>query len=366
MPKPKLSPSKSARIKREVSRTAPAETGRPTLAEVLNGLSDFAQTLGESEATLLQLDEVLKSVGADPTNVSHLEAKKTVITKGAGAQMSAKQAERVAEVTADRDEQGADAPMLPLPSNVMALPSADRREKLRIIEALLFAAKEPLKEKELALHFGADEDIRALLEELQGLYGGRGVNLVRVAGKWAFRTADDLSYLLERQAVAQRRLSRAALETLAIIAYHQPVTRAEIEEIRGVSTSKGTLDVLLETGWVKLRGRRRAPGRPVTYGTTDDFLEHFGFEQIQDLPGLRELKGAGLLDSNLPPGFSMPSPDDSSELREDEDPLEDEEPLGMNDDDVLAEDDSEDEVALAEDNGAVADDETAEPERQND
>jgi len=150
---------------------------------------------------------------------------------------------------------------------------------------------------------------------------------VRVAGKWAFRTADDLAFLLERQAVEQRRLSRAALETLAIIAYHQPVTRAEIEEIRGVSTSKGTLDVLLETGWIKLRGRRRAPGRPVTYGTTEAFLAHFGFDQISDLPGLNELKGAGLLDSTLPAGFSMPNPNDAPDLREDEDPLEDE-PLG--------------------------------------
>jgi segregation and condensation protein B len=149
---------------------------------------------------------------------------------------------------------------------------------------------------------------------------------VRVAGKWAFRTADDLSFLLEKQAVEQRRLSRAALETLAIIAYHQPVTRAEIEEIRGVSTSKGTIDVLLETGWIKLRGRRRAPGRPVTYGTTESFLEHFGFDQIQDLPGLNELRGAGLLDSSLPPGFSMPNPDDAPTLRDDEEPLEDETP----------------------------------------
>jgi segregation and condensation protein B len=197
---------------------------------------------------------------------------------------------------------------------------------------LLFAAPEPLKETELAQHFGEGEDVKALLEELQGLYAGRGVNLVRIAGKWAFRTADDLSFLLERQAIEQRRLSRAALETLAIIAYHQPVTRAEIEEIRGVSTSKGTIDVLLETGWIKLRGRRRAPGRPVTYGTTEAFLEHFGFEQIQDLPGLAELKGAGLLDSNLPPGFSMPSPDDAPDLREDEEPLE-EEPLGAGEDD---------------------------------
>jgi segregation and condensation protein B len=221
---------------------------------------------------------------------------------------------------------------LPLPSNVIALQSTDRREKLRIVEALLFAAAEPLDEKALAAHFVEGEDVKALLEELQGLYAGRGVNLVRIAGKWAFRTADDLSFLLEKQAVEQRRLSRAALETLAIIAYHQPVTRAEIEEIRGVSTSKGTIDVLMETGWIKMRGRRRAPGRPVTYGTTEAFLTHFGFDSIQDLPGLTELKGAGLLDSNLPPGFAMPSPDDAPELRDDEDPLEDE-PLGEGEDD---------------------------------
>jgi len=215
--------------------------------------------------------------------------------------------------------------LLPFPSkNVMALPSADRREKLRILEALLFASPEPLDQAALAQHFGQGEDVAALLEELQGLYAGRGVNLVRVAGKWAFRTAEDLAFLLERQAVEQRRLSRAALETLAIIAYHQPVTRAEIEEIRGVSTSKGTLDVLLETGWIKLRARRRAPGRPVTYGTTEQFLAHFGFDSIQDLPGLAELKGAGLLDSTLPPGFSMPNPNDAPDLREDEEPLEDE------------------------------------------
>jgi segregation and condensation protein B len=204
------------------------------------------------------------------------------------------------------------------------LPSADWREKLRILEALLFAASEPLDESALKQHFATEEDVVALLEELQGLYAGRGVNLVRVAGKWAFRTAEDLAFLLERQTVEQRRLSRAALETLAIIAYHQPVTRAEIEEIRGVSTSKGTLDVLLETAWIKMRGRRRAPGRPITYGTTASFLEHFGFDCIQDLPGLGELKGAGLLDSTLPPGFSLPNPDDASDLREDEEPLEDE------------------------------------------
>ncbi len=180
----------------------------------------------------------------------------------------------------DEMERGRSRPRLPLPlpSNVIALQSTDRREKLRIVEALLFAAAEPLDEAVLARQFVEGEDVRALLEELQSSYAARGVNLVRVAGKWAFRTADDLSFLLEKQAVEQRRLSRAALETLAIIAYHQPVTRAEIEEIRGVSTSKGTIDVLLETGWIKLRGRRRAPGRPVTYGTTESFLTHFGFD----------------------------------------------------------------------------------------
>ena len=200
---------------------------------------------------------------------------------------------------------------LPLPSNVIALQSTDRREKLRIVEALLFAAAEPLDEQALARHFMEGEDIKALLDELQSLYAGRGVNLVRVAGKWAFRTAEDLSFLLEKQAVEQ-------------------VTRAEIEEIRGVSTSKGTIDVLLETDWIKLRGRRRAPGRPVTYGTTEAFLSHFGFDSIGDLPGLNELKGAGLLDSNLPPGFSMPNPDDAPDLHDDEEPLEDE-PLGDGD-----------------------------------
>jgi segregation and condensation protein B len=233
----------------------------------------------------------------------------------------------------DETERGANRPRLalPLPSNVIRLQSTDRREKLRIVEALLFAADAPLDEAQLAQYFAEGEDVRALLEELQSAYATRGVNLVRVAGKWAFRTADDLSFLLEKQAVEQRRLSRAALETLAIIAYHQPVTRAEIEEIRGVSTSKGTIDVLLETGWIKLRGRRRAPGRPVTYGTTETFLTHFGFDSIQDLPGLSELKGAGLLDSNLPPGFSLPNPDDAPELRDDEEPLEDE-PLGEGED----------------------------------
>ena len=211
----------------------------------------------------------------------------------------------------------------PMGANVAALPSADRREKLRILEALLFAASEPLDEQHLAGHLKAGGDVKALLDELKGFYAGRGINLVRIAGKWAFRTAEDLSWLLERHAVEERRLSKAALETLAIVAYHQPVTRAEIEEIRGVETSKGTLDILLETGWVRPRGRRRAPGKPLTYGTTDAFLAHFSLDSVKDLPGLAELKGAGLLDANLPPGFTVPSPTDVARLMPDELPLED-------------------------------------------
>lgn len=205
-------------------------------------------------------------------------------------------------------------------------PPADARpEELRLLEALLFASTEPLDEKTLAGRLPSGLDLRALLRRLQEEYATRGVNLVRINGKWTFRTAGDLSWLLTRETVETRKLSRAAIETLAIVAYHQPVTRAEIEEIRGISTSKGTLDVLLETGWARLRGRRKAPGRPVTYGTTEAFLSHFGLEALGDLPGLDELKGSGLLDNRLPPGFAVPLPTDDPALRDDEDPLEPEE-----------------------------------------
>ncbi|MBO0346268.1 SMC-Scp complex subunit ScpB [Roseibium limicola] len=191
-----------------------------------------------------------------------------------------------------------------------------------MVEALLFASAEPLSVEELRERLPSRADVPGALSELQRFYRTRGVNLLRVADKWAFRTAEDLSFLMHRNRSEQRKLSRAALETLAIIAYHQPVTRAEIEEIRGVSTSKGTLDVLLETGWVRMRGRRRTPGRPVTYGTTGAFLEQFGLETVKDLPGLEELKGAGLLDSAIPADFFVPMPEDSADLREEEDPLE--------------------------------------------
>jgi segregation and condensation protein B len=200
--------------------------------------------------------------------------------------------------------------------------SETRPEELRLLEALLFASAEPLDEKTLGARLPQGVDVKATLQQLQAEYAPRGVNLVRVAAKWSFRTATDLSWLLTKDSVVPRKLSRAAIETLAIVAYHQPVTRAEVEEIRGISASKGTLDVLLETGWVRPRGRRKAPGRPVTYGTTEAFLSHFGLDALDHLPGLDELKGSGLLDGRLPPGFAVPMPSDDPALRDDEDPLE--------------------------------------------
>jgi len=197
-----------------------------------------------------------------------------------------------------------------------------RPDELRLLEALLFAASEPLDEKTLARHLPEGAALRAALKRLQVEYAPRGVNLVKIGNRWTFRTANDLAWLLTHKAVEPKKLSRAAVETLAIIAYHQPVTRAEIEEVRGVSTAKGTLDVLLQTGWVRPRGRRKAPGRPLTYGTTTEFLSHFGLEALGDLPGLDDLKGSGLFDGTLPADFSVPEPSDDPALRADEDPLE--------------------------------------------
>jgi segregation and condensation protein B len=197
-------------------------------------------------------------------------------------------------------------------------------EAVRMAEAIVFASAEPVSDKALAERLPGETDVVAVMAELQSVYEKRGVNLVRVGDAWAFRTAADLSFLMSRESVQQKKLSRAALEVLAIIAYHQPVTRAEMEEIRGVETAKGTLDVLMETGWIKIRGRRKTPGRPVTYGTTNAFLDHFGLEEIRDLPGMDELKGAGLLSARMPSNFSVPMPPaNTDELTEDEDPLTD-------------------------------------------
>lgn len=213
---------------------------------------------------------------------------------------------------------------------------------LRLLEALLFAASEPIDIETLRERMTDDVDVGALLARLTRDYAGRGINLVTVAGRWRFQTAPDLAGHLVDIKEAPRKLSRAALETLAIIAYHQPVTRAEIEDVRGVAVSKGTIDVLMELGWVRLRGRRRTPGRPVTYGTTEAFLAHFNLEQITDLPGREDLKAAGLLDPRLPKDFEMPTPMAPDDLRIDEDPLDDEDDQPEFFEDFIGDDDGQD------------------------
>lgn len=197
--------------------------------------------------------------------------------------------------------------------------------QLRILEAMLFAAAEPVDEKALRDRMPDGADVKALLEELRGIYANRGVHLLPIGKGWAFRTAEDLASYLRIENVVARRMSRAAVETLAIIAYHQPITRAEIEEMRGVALSRGTLDLLLEVGWIRPRGRRRTAGRPVTWGTSESFLDHFGLEGADALPGVDELRAAGLLDRK--PGFGPLSAlrehaeedeEDEAELTEDE------------------------------------------------
>ena len=196
----------------------------------------------------------------------------------------------------------------------------DEAEMERRVEALLFAAAAPLSAYEIARRLPQGADVGRAISGLRARYEGRGVELECVADRWRFRTAVDLAFIMTEEREEPRRLSKAALETLAIIAYHQPVTRAEIESVRGVSISRGTLDLLLEMGFVRLRGRRRTPGRPVTYATADRFLEHFGLASIYDLPGVAEMRAAGLLDLSLPVGFEVPDP--SRGMNDDEDPIE--------------------------------------------
>jgi segregation and condensation protein B len=188
----------------------------------------------------------------------------------------------------------------------------------RSVEALLFAAAEPLSASDLARRLPDGADVARALMALKQRYVGRGIELACVADRWRFQTAQDLSYLMTEERQEPRRLSRAAQETLAIIAYHQPVTRAEIEQIRGVQASRGTLDVLLELGMVRLRGRRRSPGRPVTYATSDLFLEHYGLASLADLPGAADMKALGLLGMDLPQDFHVPDPTGGGD---DDDPL---------------------------------------------
>ena len=200
----------------------------------------------------------------------------------------------------------------------------DSSSSLRLLEALIFASAEPLDEARLAERLPEGEDVADRLGELAALYENRGVNLVRVGRKWAFRTAPDLAPRLRVEKVVPRRLSRAAIETLAIIAYHQPITRAEIEEVRGVRLSKGTLDLLFKTGWVAPKGRRRVPGRPTTWGTTNRFLDHFGLAALGDLPGADELKAAGLLDP-VAPTIPFAAPKNEAETDPDHEPDHDDE-----------------------------------------
>ncbi len=184
------------------------------------------------------------------------------------------------------------------PKDVVPVDAETWQRYRRLVEALLFASAEPMTERMLANRLPEDADVKGLLKDLKETYAARGVNLMRAGVSWAFRTAPDLSEFLNKEVEVARKLSRAAIETLAIIAYHQPVTRAEIEEIRGVGISKGTVDVLLENEWIRPRGRRQTPGRPLQWGTTDAFLDHFGLETLRDLPGTEELKAAGLLDAS--------------------------------------------------------------------
>ena len=177
----------------------------------------------------------------------------------------------------------------------------DSNNQLRLVEAILFASSDPVDKKTLSEKLPNDADIDDLISKLEDLYEGRGLELKKVGSKYIFKTSSDLSFIMQKESSSQRKLSRAAIETLAIIAYHQPTTRAEIEEIRGVSVSPGTIDTLMQMNWIKIKGRRKVPGNPLAYGTTEEFLVHFDLECIKDLPDMHELKSMGLLDNNLPP-----------------------------------------------------------------
>ena len=214
---------------------------------------------------------------------------------------------------AEDDQMGTDA--------LDALRERALLEAERIAEALIFASSDPVAEVLIAGKLPEGAPVGVVISRLAESYAHRGVNLVRVGDAWAFRTAADLGFLIRQEETEIKKLSRAGLEVLSTIAYHQPVTRAEIEYVRGVATSKGTLDVLMETGWVRMRGRRRSPGRPVTYGTTPAFLDHFGLEDLRDLPGMDELKGAGLLSGRVPSNFQPPIPPANDDLIDDEDPI---------------------------------------------
>jgi len=246
---------------------------------------------------------------------------------------------------------------------------SDESQLIRMAEALLFAAVEPLDEASLVARLPDGTDVAALMADLTEIYAERGIVLKQVAGGWAFRTAPDLAFLMEREKTVQRRLSRAAVETLSIIAYHQPITRAEIEEVRGVGLSKGTLDVLMESGWVRLRGRKPTPGRPLTYGTTQEFLEDFGLSDLDDLPGVDELKAAGLLSAEPPEELVRDAEEQAAASRGEKQQAEDEEAPEFDpdaDDDAAGDDEPADtqEGATAAESGSTGSASPEEPEAQ--
>ncbi|WP_428246895.1 SMC-Scp complex subunit ScpB [Ferrovibrio sp.] len=285
--------------------------------------------------------------------------------------------EDTAPETAEESEaaESAEAESEEIEGDAEAEPSdaeAEFAQQMRMVEALLFAAAEPLDEASLRKRLPKNARIKAILSALEDQYRQRGVILKQLAGRWAFTTAPDLKHMLEHHREVTRKLSRAATETLSIVAYHQPVTRAEIEDIRGVGLSKGTLDVLIEAGWVKISGRRRVPGRPVTYATTDEFLVHFALDSIDSLPGLEELRASGLLET-IPASGGLPMPgeaiDDSpvDPLGEDDDGREFLEPLMPDpaDAEKVAEEQATGEQAAAEPESAEADANTAEDPQRN-
>ncbi|HUJ98149.1 MAG TPA: SMC-Scp complex subunit ScpB [Stellaceae bacterium] len=243
------------------------------------------------------------------------------------AETAAAEIDSVETEPAETDPVGTDAAETDDATPAPAPAESDRHaEQLRLLEALLFASAAPLDEASIAQRLPKGSDVAALIAELGEHYSGRGVNVVNVAGGWTLRTAPDLGPRLKLEQTVTRKLSRAAIETLAIIAYHQPVTRGEIEEIRGVVVSSGTLDVLMEAGWIAPKGRRETPGRPVTWVTTDEFLTHFGLADRRDLPGLEELKAAGLVGPRPDFVLSEQAVQSAAPAEEDEDD-EDEEPL---------------------------------------
>ena len=204
------------------------------------------------------------------------------------------------------------------PENDSLFEAPPMGEQERMVEAILFATADPVSVRELVGRMPHGSDPEAALVHLKKRYEGRGVNVVRVGEAWAIRTAPDLGFLMQKETVETRKLSRAAIETLAIVAYHQPVTRAEIEEIRGVSVSRGTIDQLIELEWIRFGRRRMTPGRPVTFVVTQSFLDHFGLESARDLPGLKELRSAGLLENRPPPGTGLPEGEDGEDGDEDQ------------------------------------------------